>query len=252
MTAVLARRESAAERGVPALELAEWRAAHGVVAGITRRDGDFNLGLTTDAPTGRVVTAWRGFLAAFRPSFPGAVVGFQVHDRDIAVHRSPVDGWLLVDGYDGHATTHPGLLLCVTVADCVPVYLLHPPSGAMALVHAGWRGVAAGVLDAGLTALTTLTGAAWSDVVIHCGTAICGKCYEVGPEVLAAVEGVAAEGAGQLDLRGNLVKRAREAGVREVSVSPYCSAHDADVFFSHRRSGGTDGRMVAYLGRPLD
>jgi len=53
-----------------------------------------------------------------------------------------------------------------------------------------------------------------------------------------------------LDLRAVLARQARELGIEDVSVSPWCSAHDRDRFFSHRASGGGDGRMVAYLGRP--
>jgi copper oxidase (laccase) domain-containing protein len=53
-----------------------------------------------------------------------------------------------------------------------------------------------------------------------------------------------------LDLRAVLARQARELGIEDVSISPWCSAHDRDRFFSHRASGGRDGRMVAYLGRP--
>jgi copper oxidase (laccase) domain-containing protein len=60
----------------------------------------------------------------------------------------------------------------------------------------------------------------------------------------------ASPGPVQLDLRAVLVRQARQLGIEEVSVSPWCSAHDRDRFFSHRASGGRDGRMVAYLGRP--
>jgi copper oxidase (laccase) domain-containing protein len=54
-----------------------------------------------------------------------------------------------------------------------------------------------------------------------------------------------------MDLRAILVAQAERLGVGAVSVSPWCSAHDRDHFFSHRASGGRDGRMVAYLGQPL-
>jgi copper oxidase (laccase) domain-containing protein len=56
--------------------------------------------------------------------------------------------------------------------------------------------------------------------------------------------------AGPLDLRGALADRARALGVGAVTVSGWCSAHDADRFYSHRRSAGKDGRMLAYLGVP--
>ena len=64
--------------------------------------------------------------------------------------------------------------------------------------------------------------------------------------------GKAAEGSGpsHLDLRSVLAEQAALLGIRSVSISEWCSAHDARFFYSHRRSGGSDGRMVAYLGMP--
>jgi copper oxidase (laccase) domain-containing protein len=84
---------------------------------------------------------------------------------------------------------------------------------------------------------------------MHCGVAICGRCYEVGSEVFQALElPVPATGRGLLDLRPVLERQARALGVARVSLSDFCSAHDAAHFFSHRASQGADGRMVAYLG----
>ncbi len=143
------------------------------------------------------------------------------------------------------------MLLTVTVADCIPVYLAVPEKGTVGLLHAGWRGVAGGILERGLDVVKRQAFARATDIVMHCGVGICGACYEVGPEVLARFEARAGTGPQQLDLRAVLVEQARRLGVGEVSVSPWCSAHDRDRFFSHRASGGRDGRMVAYLGRPL-
>jgi len=86
--------------------------------------------------------------------------------------------------------------------------------------------------------------------VLHCGVAICAGCYEVGPEVVRAVEGRIVRGKAHLDLRAVLARRAEAAGVREISVSPLCTVCDAERFFSHRSSGGGSGRQLAYLGRP--
>lgn len=252
MTATPTARETPAARDVPVLELAEWREHHGVVAGITTRVSDFNLGLPSGERADQVRDRWRALGAAMGPAFRTVVVGRQVHGHAVAVQETPADRLVVLDGVDGHVTRRAGVLLCVTVADCVPVYLVHPASGAVALLHAGWRGLAAGILETGLAALGDLVGATADDVVMHCGTAICGTCYEVGPEVLGAVLGRPADAPGHLDLREVLVTRARAAGVRSLSVSPFCTAHDGALFHSHRRSGGADGRMVAYLGRPLD
>jgi copper oxidase (laccase) domain-containing protein len=86
---------------------------------------------------------------------------------------------------------------------------------------------------------------------MHCGISICGDCYEVGPEVFLGVTGRPADGKQRLDLREAIGWRARRAGVERVTRSPWCTAHDRDRFYSHRASAGADGRMLAYLGRPL-
>jgi copper oxidase (laccase) domain-containing protein len=155
-----------------------------------------------------------------------------------------------VEGVDGWVTTTPGILLTVTVADCIPVYLMVPGRG-VALLHAGWRGTAGGILKAGLARLTSATEAARSDVVMHLGVGICGLCYEVGSEVMSGC-GVPAEGPGpwHLDLREQLAVEGRRLGIERISVSAWCSAHDRASFYSHRASRGADGRMVAYLGVP--
>ena len=243
--------ETESRRPIPALELAEWADRYGLTAGITTRDGGFNLGLLTPEPAADVLGRWRTFASAMVPGFPAIVAGLQVHGRSVAMHHDPVPGWTIRDGVDGHVTGAAGILCCVSVADCVPVYLAHPPSGVVGLLHVGWRGAAGGMLEAGLAAFRAVGISRLDDVVMHCGVAICGDCYEVGPEVLAAVTGRPAAQPGRLDLRAILAVRAAGAGVGDVSISPWCAAHDAQWFFSHRRSGGTDGRMLAYLGRPV-
>jgi copper oxidase (laccase) domain-containing protein len=155
-----------------------------------------------------------------------------------------------VEGIDGWVTTTPGTYLGVTIADCIPVYLAVPGRG-VALLHAGWRGTAAGILGAGLEQLLLASGGAPSDVIMHCGVGICGSCYEVGSEVMAGCR-IPHTGSGpwRVDLRDSLAGQAAGAGVEHITISPWCSAHDRPRFYSHRASGGSDGRMVAYLGMP--
>lgn len=239
------------DAAVPRLELVDWAARYGLVAGVTTRAGGFSLGLWSEEPTGQVMTRWRAFRREFEPRFPTLVMSHQIHGTDIRFHRGLPGGWVLLDGVDGHATTEPGVLLAITVADCIPVYLAAPAVGLVALLHAGWRGVAGGILERALGELTAATGATTSDFVMHCGVGICGNCYEVGSEVAERVTGRPPEAAQSfVDLRALLAGRGAVLGVGEVSVSAYCSAHHNERFFSHRASGGRDGRMVAYLGKP--
>ncbi len=173
-----------------------------------------------------------------------------MHGTRVEWHETLPHGWLVLDGLDGHATTACGVLLTITVADCIPVYLAVPQKGAVALLHAGWRGTAAGVLERGIELLKRRGFARGADIVMHCGVGICVSCYEVGSEVALRFGVVGGSTTIPLDLRARLVEQARGLGVEQISVSPWCSAHDREQFFSHRASGGRDGRMVAYLGRP--
>lgn len=239
----------AGDASVPCLEVAEWAKRFGLVAGITTRAGGFSLGLWNDEPTGQVMTRWRAFRTAFAPRFPTVVLGHQVHGTELRWHEAVPPGWLVLDGVDGHATRQAGVLLTVTVADCVPIYLAAPESGLVALLHAGWRGIADGILEHAVNAISTTVGIRHSNIVMHCGVSICGNCYEVGSEVAERLSG-RPEGTSHVDLRSILAARAASLGVGAVTVSAYCTAHHHDRFYSHRASHGQDGRQVAYLGRP--
>ena len=241
----------AGDAAVPRLELSEWAARYGIVAGITTRAGGFSLGLWSEESTGQVMTRWRAFRAAQQRSFPAVVLSHQVHGTEVRWHDAPTDGWLILDGVDGHATGRRGVLLTVTVADCIPIYLAVPEKGAIALLHAGWRGTAAGILERGVGVLRRQAFVKATDIVMHCGVGICGRCYEVGSEVAGVLMGATATAPMQVDLRALLVRQAQDLGIGAVTVSPWCTAHDHERFFSHRASRGGDGRQVAYLGSPI-
>jgi len=238
---------------VPRAELDEWASRFGLVAGISERGADgFSLALRSPEESAeRIARRFRAFRDAMRPGFEALQMAHQVHGTRVVWHEAVGHGWHVLDDADGHAAEQDGLLLAVSVADCVPIYLASRDGSAFALLHAGWRGTAAGVLEAGLAALHRHAGVGPVDVIAHFGVAICGGCYEVGPEVVRAVEGREVHGPTHLDLRSALVRRAESAGVREVSASPLCTSCDADRFFSHRASGGLGGRQLAYLGRPV-
>jgi copper oxidase (laccase) domain-containing protein len=244
--------EEPVEGEPPRLELRAWREELGLTAGITGRGNEsgrgFDLGLWSEAPVGEVMGRWRRFRGAL-PEFSTFALGNQVHGTDVRT-IGPAGGWLQADGVDGWVSTSRGVLLAVTVADCIPVYLA-VPGRAVGLLHAGWRGTAAGMLGLGIAALSEAASAVPSEVVMHCGVGICGSCYEVGSEVRLGC-GLPADGAGpwHVDLRAVLTEQARALGVGRVTRSPRCSAHERATFYSHRASRGADGRMVAYLGMP--
>lgn len=237
---------------LPLYEIPGWRERFGVTAGITGRGNGpepFDLGLGSSGPVGEAMQRWRRFRAA-HPGFPAQVMAHQVHGDKVRWHEPQAAGWTIHEAADGHATAATGLLLMVSVADCVPIYLVAPEAGAIALLHSGWRGTAADILQRGVALLAARVGAQPGKLVMHTGVAISGPRYEVGQEVMRGV-GEPAEGAGpwHLDIRELLGRQARALGIGEVTSSPHCSAEPGGAFFSHRASGGADGRMVAWLGR---
>ena len=237
---------------IPRFEIPGWREQHGVIAGVTGRGSDpargFDLGLWSREPVGEVMTRWLTFRRQL-PEFHVVALGNQVHGVEVMSLDSG-RGWIQIEGIDGWTTTTPGILLTVTIADCIPVYLVAPRRG-IALLHAGWRGTAGGILGRGVQLLQSTTGCTSANIVMHCGVGICGTCYEVGSEVVEGCGGQAVgPGPWHEDLRERLMEQAQELGLSQVTTSRWCSAHDRAAFYSHRASRGTDGRMVAYIGMP--
>ncbi len=235
---------------IPAWEIPGWLDRFGVTAGITGRadpDGTpFDLGLWGRRPVAEAMGTWRRFRQDF-PGFDSLVLAHQVHGAVVRWQEQRGVGWLLQEGADGHLTSQRGLLLLVTVADCIPVYLVAPRQGVIGLLHAGWRGTADGILTRAVELLRAQEIPP-RDLVMHAGVGIAGRSYQVGQEVMAGV-GRPAPGPGpwQLDLRSVLAHQAEALGIGEVSCSPHDTA-DRTHFHSHRASGGTDGRMVAWIG----
>ena len=245
-------RETTAPGTVPRFEIPSWRERYGVVAGITGRGTEpgrgFDLGLWSDAPVGEVMSRWRAFRVELS-EFTAVALGNQAHGVEVMSLNSG-RGWIQVEGVDGWTTITPRILLTVTIADCIPIYLVAPGRG-VALLHAGWRGTAGGILGRGVELLQSATGCELADIVMHCGVGICGSCYEVGSEVVEGCGGNAVgSGPWHVDLRDRLQSQARKLGLSQVTTSRWCSAHDRESFYSHRASRGADGRMVAYLGMP--
>src|SRR5687767_14466853 len=154
----------------------------------------------------------------------------QVHGTGVAVVDGPQDG--PVPGTDALVTGTPGLVLCVLVADCVPVLLADPVAGVVAAVHAGREGVRTGVVPATLSAMASL-GARARNVTALLGPAVCGSCYEVPEEMqgeVARVTPAAAvrtrRGAPGLDLRAGLEETLHRAGVTDVVQDPRCTVED--------------------------
>ena len=186
-------------------------------------------------------------LTAGRP-WRSVVRSRQVHGTLTLAHAEMSTGACVVGEADGHVTGRPGVLLTVTIADCVPVFVADPVRRAVGLFHAGWRGVAGGVVEGGIAVLCESSGSNPDDMSVHLGPAICGACYEVGPEVFQALGEGTPGTPGPLDLRRVIQRRVIASGVgpRRVSVSTECTLCTDGRYFSHRR--GDAGRQRAFIG----
>lgn len=231
----------------PALvEVAPGFAEHEFLAFTTTRAVG-SLGLGSGDAVGDVMGRWaalRGALA--HRGIARLATAAQVHGRRVVPHGPGWSGWLRVDAADGHFAL-PGepIALAVTIADCVPIFMTHP-SGAAALLHSGWRGTEAGILDAGLEAFAH-AGLPASELTVHLGPAICGRCYEVSPGVYRRLTGCTTPTPAPVDLRGLIAARARARSVLAVTVSSHCTRCDHARYFSHRAAD--TGRQVAVLAR---
>lgn len=197
-------------------------------------------------------------LAAVEPAAPPVAALRQLHSAQVVsvdVGGSAGEGDALV-------TARPGLALSVITADCVPVLIALAPSdgGArIAAVHAGWRGIVAGVVPAALAILRETTAPAASadetPPVAWIGPSIGACCYEVGPDVAEAV--VAASGAEvaqpgpagkpHLDVALAAELQLRRAGIDDVRRLGPCTRCHPELLWSYRREGAKAGRNIAYV-----
>ena len=200
-----------------------------------------------DAPE-RVAENRRRVLSAF--GSPPLFTLDQVHGAEVALAEGPGKAEA-----DAVVTRVPGLLLAVSVADCYPVLFEDPQTGAVGAAHAGWRGVAAGVVENVVETMQAAFQTRPQDLRVAIGPGICGRCYQVGPEVVAAVGGFAvpdprAEGKYLLDLPRAIEERLRALGVRRIWQAGVCTYEDEGLF-SYRRQGKRSGRMWGVIHRAL-
>ncbi len=234
----------------------DWPAPARVRALVTTRAGgvstgayaSLNLGLRCGDDADAVAEN-RGRLAALLPSEPvwmRQVHGIAVADAD-AARGSGVE-----PEADAAVARKPGTVCAVLVADCMPVFFADERGSVVAVAHAGWRGLSAGVLEATLDAMRVPA----QSVIAWLGPAIGARVYEVGDEVREAFlahDGSAARaftptrpGHWLLDLYAVARQRLETHGVRQVYGGGFCTYTDSKRFFSFRRERAS-GRMAALV-----
>lgn len=202
-----------------------------------------SLALQSPERAADIHARWQALAAFLSPSEERIASAHQVHGSTVLVHGEGWRGWLRASDADGHVALTPGTAMVVSVADCVPVFLVHP-GGAAAILHSGWRGTEVRIASRAVRVLAD-AGFPARELAAHCGPAICGSCYEVSPEVLRRLTGRAVDAPAPVDLRALIADDLRKAGVREVTISPWCTRCHNSRFFSHR--AGDIGRQVGAI-----
>jgi polyphenol oxidase len=212
------------------------------VGGVSEPPFDsLNLGILTGDDPGAVLENRTNLATTLGVAPDRVLMGFQVHGPELLAHSSAQrpspfahPGSPLPE-VDGHFTAQPGLAPLVLVADCLPVALAGP--GGIAMLHCGWRGLAAGIITAGVESVAAEAAA------IGPGIGPC--CYEVGAEVLerfAELGDGIADGR-MLDLAEVARRQLRGAGVERIESAGLCTSCEPGLFFSHRRDGASSGRQ---------
>jgi polyphenol oxidase len=179
----------------------------------------------------------------------------QVHSRRVLVLDGQTPRAIAREEADGMVTTRADAVLTVTVADCLPIFLVDPATGAFGLVHSGWKGT--GIVGAALEAMTAAFGTDPRDVSVTLGPGIGPCCYRVSEERArsfaeefggsAVARG--ADGTPRLDLRIANVTLLQAARVREIAVVEDCTC--CTPFLSSFRRQGADAftLMLAFIRR---
>jgi YfiH family protein len=239
----------------PGVFAPDWPAPPGVRALMTTRQGgtspppwdSLNLGVAVGDDPARVIVN-RSLLRGLLPQEPRWLR--QVHGRAV-VHADGVPAHAPPEA-DAAWTATAGVVCCVQVADCLPVLLAARDGSAVGAAHAGWRGLAAGVIEATVSAMPGPP----SGLLAWLGPAIGPAAFEVGEEVLAAftrgdpdsAAAFAPSGPGKwlADLFALARRRLHAAGVAAVHGGGLCTVADGQRFFSHRRDR-PGGRMAALV-----
>jgi len=212
-------------------------------------DGPFsslNLGaLTADQPA-NVAENRRRLVDAVGGEGETATMAWQVHGADVReVTAEPSSGIFLRPGEepfpksDGLVTSVPGRTMTLLTADCLPIAIARADGGRLALLHAGWRGLEAGIAEAGAAAVG-------GEVLAAVGPGAGPCCYEVGEDVASRLRARFGDDVvrdGRADLWLCAERALRQAGVESVAVAGECTICLPHRYFSHRRDNGVTGRQ---------
>jgi polyphenol oxidase len=207
----------------------------------------------------------RRFLKAIGAESMALVTARQTHSLERCFFESAKQAQAATPECDAMTSRAKNLLLAIQTADCLPVLIADTRTGALAAIHAGWRGTAGRITERAVADLMG-QGVNTKDCLAAIGPTACGECYEVGEEVIERYKkefrywkqllvNFKDGGKAHLDIRAANVQQLAYCGFDEeqIFVAPYCTMHQNDLFFSYRKEAGGEplkvGRLLSVIGR---
>ncbi len=242
--------------------------------GVTTRTGGtsgapfngLNLGAHTGDSDEAVLANYEALSRALDFDLQKVVSSHQIHGAEIACvaelppRTRPFPCAHALEGFDGFITATPGISLMVRVADCVPVILYAPDKKTVAVVHAGWRGTAAGIAKKAAELMVSQYGCAVESILAGIGPSIGPCCYEIGNDVAESFRRALPDcrrvlmqdeqNLYSLDLQEANRLELIQAGLMpgHIEMSWLCTACNLNLFFSHRGEKGKTGRFALIAG----
>lgn len=227
-----------------------------VVAAVSTKNGgvspaplDMNLSFNVGDDPENVTANRKRFFGGLSIGLEELAIPRQVHSA--TVQRVSVPGSYA--DCDALITDSHRLYLCVTVADCIPIFLYAPDVQAVSAVHAGWRGTLSGVVRAAVAAMEREFSCSPAHLLAYLGPAAGACCYVVGSDVSSQFHERFLQRSGtgvSLDLKAANVAQLQELGVppQNIEVSPNCTISEPSLLHSYRRDRESSGRMMGVIG----
>ena len=210
-----------------------------------------NLGLNTKDDLSTVRINRKHFFESLGFASDKVAASYQCHSDQIQLVKQPGE----LNGFDALITNIPGIMLAVTIADCTPILVYHPPSSSIAAIHAGWRGTVAQIVAKTILKMSSEFGSNPSECFAYIGTCIDVDYFEVGIEVAEQFSEKhkvwnPTTQKFHVDLKKANRDQLIQMGLKEaqIQISPFCTVKNNDRYFSHRKEKGVTGRMLAVIG----
>lgn len=230
-----------------------------VIAGVSAREGGVSSGAFESLNTGYLSGDQIDLVAVNRNRFCKSIgVDYNKVAYSKQIHSSKMIH-VQTPGFqgegDGLITDIPDVFLSVVVADCIPVFFYDPGIHVVGLLHAGWKGIAAGIVSKGIESLLSTLKVRVENVLVGLGPHIRSCCYTVTEELSDIFHGRHVvrmnDETLSLDLTAHVKEQLMKSGVvsSHIESNGYCTSCEKDYFFSFRRDKGHTGRMMAVIGQ---